>query len=116
MKIYVSVKPDRLPKGVPFIELDHKGLPLHPKYLIPRVQAWIEHGDSFATVSELACIVPGRMIRMGLISCGDVRIHHIDEDGHEMVIEFDSRGDFIQPWPEDGFESLMNADFHLRYA
>lgn len=112
--IYTSSNLELLPEHLLFVEIEN-GKPLHPKYLIPKVKDWILNNKDFNTISEIALLVPGYMIRNHKIK-KPIRIHYIFPDKTFLIIHHDIKGDFIEPWPEIPMcESIMEADFHLRF-
>lgn len=111
MKVYVYRNPSEC--SYPFAEVLN-GKPVHAGDLRERVRSLIEEGLYWATCSDTVLSILGWMVRKGELKV-PLHIIHVDANGETMAIRFDIKGDFIEPWPEIGFESILDAGFHYRY-
>ncbi len=90
------------------------GKPVHPGELLERIRGLIRVGDDFATCSDtvLSCI--GYLIRAKEIPL-PFCVRYVGSDW-ARDIQYDTKGDFVEPWPEDGFASIPEAGFHYRFS
>lgn len=49
------------------------------------------------------------------VRCGKLRTDELALYCGETLIDVDVNGEFIQPWPEEGVDSIFEADFYLRF-
>lgn len=112
MDIYVYQQPKHCP--YPFAEIED-GVPVHPLQWQERVSKLVASRKPWATLNyDLLCLV-GWMIANYQLSL-PVHIIHVNLQGVERTVRFDVKGEFIEPWPESGLDSIMDAGFHYRYS
>lgn len=91
------------------------GLPVHPGDLQERVRKLIAAEQPFATQSDIVLSMLGWMVRKEELKL-PITIVYIDKDGSIYKMPIDVKGDFlVMPWPENGFESIIEAGFHYRF-
>lgn len=111
--VYYYRNPEQCP--FPYAEVKD-GFPVHPGELQERVRALLKAGQPFATCSDVVLSLLGWMIRRKEIETPPLRIMYVYADGTSREIMYDTKGQFIQYWPEEGWESAVEAGFYYRYT
>lgn len=99
-----------------YIEVDRKGRPLRPLDIIGKVEDYAKENKNFTTVSVVALDAVSRLIRRGDLVSDSVSVLYVFRDHKSRTLHFDAKGEFIEPWPEEGLDSLYETSFYLRYG
>lgn len=111
MQVFIYRNPKECP--FPFAEVQD-GYPVHPGELQTRVRELITSGKPWATLSKTVISILGWMIRRKELSC-PLHLVYVPAEGEPKIIRFDIKGDLIEWFPEEGYESIEAAEFHYHY-
>lgn len=89
--------------------------PVHACDMEARIRHLIKTRRGFDTVSSLALDIVGYLIRTGDLPL-PVHVHYSNADNEVRIIQYDTKGDFVEPWPEEPGESVHGSDFYYRMA
>ncbi len=91
------------------------GHPVHPANLYARVWNFFQAGKEFAVSSDISIAIISHLVRSERIKL-PCRLVYVDAAGQQKELRMATDGGFIEPWPEEGQESIIDARFHWLYA
>lgn len=91
------------------------GVPVHPGDLQERVRSLLAKDKPFATQSDIVISMLCWMARTKELSL-PASFVYVEKDGTEHDNPICTDGGWLCPWPESGFDSIIEAGFHYRFA